>query len=82
MIGRALAFTFSLPIHLYRYTLRPLIGSNCRFHPSCSQYTLEALRRRGPIIGLWLTARRLARCHPWGGSGFDPVPDPPGQKEQ
>ena len=67
------------PIYLYRYALSPLIGPVCRYQPTCSAYALEALEKRGPIIGLWLTARRLARCHPikWlgGSEGFDPVPE-------
>ena len=67
------------PIYLYRYTLSPLIGPVCRYQPTCSAYALEALEKRGPIVGLWLTARRLARCHPikWlgGSEGYDPVPE-------
>lgn len=68
----------SAPIHLYRFTLSPLLPPSCRFTPSCSAYALEALKLHGPIKGLWLTARRLSRCHPisWlgGSSGVDPVP--------
>lgn len=68
----------SAPIHLYRFTLSPLLPPSCRFTPSCSAYALEALKLHGPLKGLWLTARRLSRCHPitWlgGSSGVDPVP--------
>jgi putative membrane protein insertion efficiency factor len=68
----------SAPIHLYRGLLSPLLPMSCRFTPSCSAYALEALKLHGPVKGLWLTARRLSRCHPisWlgGSSGFDPVP--------
>lgn len=68
----------SAPIHLYRFTLSPLLPPSCRFTPSCSAYALEALKLHGPVRGLWLTARRLSRCHPisWlgGSSGIDPVP--------
>ena len=68
----------SAPIHLYRFTLSPLLPPSCRFTPSCSAYALEALKLHGPVKGLWLTARRLSRCHPitWlgGSSGVDPVP--------
>ena len=58
----------------YRYTLSSLIGRSCRFVPTCSEYALEALERHGARRGGWLTLRRMARCHPWGGSGLDPVP--------
>ena len=61
-------------VHLYRWTLSPLLGPRCRFAPSCSEYALEALARHGALAGSWLALRRLLRCHPWGGSGFDPVP--------
>ena len=68
----------SAPIHAYRLLLSPLMPARCRFTPSCSAYALEALDQHGPAKGLWLTVRRLARCHPisWlgGSSGFDPVP--------
>ena len=60
----------------YRYLLAPLIPGHCRYLPTCSHYGLEALRVHGPIWGGWLTLRRLLRCHPWGGHGFDPVPAP------
>jgi uncharacterized protein len=74
-IGIAL---LSAPIRAYRGLLSPLMPNACRFTPSCSVYALEALHQHGPVKGLWLTARRLARCHPitWlgGSSGFDPVP--------
>jgi len=68
----------SAPIRAYRAVISPLSPHVCRFSPSCSVYALEALHHHGPIKGLWLTARRLSRCHPisWlgGSSGFDPVP--------
>lgn len=63
-----------LLIKLYRYTLSPLLGPNCRYTPSCSEYAIEAVRRHGACNGGWLTIRRLCRCHPWGGHGHDPVP--------
>ncbi|HZA66499.1 MAG TPA: membrane protein insertion efficiency factor YidD [Geminicoccaceae bacterium] len=65
-----------LPIRLYRYLLSPWIGPRCRYLPTCSEYALEALARHGPLAGTWLTLRRIARCHPWGGFGYDPVPAP------
>jgi putative membrane protein insertion efficiency factor len=76
---RSLAIAIlSAPIRAYRFAISPLLPNTCRFTPSCSVYALEALNRHGPVTGLWLTIRRLARCHPitWlgGSSGFDPVP--------
>ena len=67
-----------LPIRLYQWTLSPLLPRSCRFAPSCSEYAAEAILAHGPIVGGWLALRRLARCHPWGGHGYDPVP-PSGQ---
>ena len=58
----------------YRYTLSPLVGGHCRYCPTCSEYAMEAIARHGGRRGGWLTLRRLLRCHPWGGSGLDPVP--------
>jgi hypothetical protein len=78
-IGRVLA---QVPARLlvgaigaYRYALSPLLGTNCRFEPSCACYGQEAVRRHGAIGGAWLALRRILRCHPWGGMGYDPVPD-------
>jgi putative membrane protein insertion efficiency factor len=61
-------------LRLYQISLSPLLGSACRFEPSCSRYAAEALENFGFARGLWLAARRLARCHPLGKSGYDPVP--------
>ena len=64
----------SVPIWIYRKAISPLIGPRCRYSPTCSEYALEALRVHGPFVGLWLSVRRLLRCHPFGGHGWDPVP--------
>lgn len=62
-------------IKVYQYTLSPFIGRNCRFMPSCSNYGIEALRKHGAIKGSILAIYRILRCNPWGGSGYDPVPE-------
>lgn len=77
VISRVLTWPLIGGIYLYRFTLAPLIGGQCRFTPTCSQYALDALRLRGPFVGSWLTLRRLARCHPFCQGGYDPVPHPP-----
>ena len=59
---------------LYYWILSPILGNRCRFAPSCSEYAHQALERHGVSKGLYLTTKRLCRCHPWGGHGFDPVP--------
>lgn len=64
-----------LSIKLYRYLISPLLGSQCRFYPSCSQYSEEVYRRFGLLKGTWLTLQRLFKCHPWHAGGFDPAPD-------
>jgi uncharacterized protein len=69
---------FSLPLlallWIYRHLISPVIPPACRYHPSCSQYALEAVREHGPLAGPWLALRRLLRCHPWAAGGPDPVP--------
>lgn len=64
-------------ITLYQRTLSPLVGQSCRFQPTCSHYAQDAYRAYGFWRGSWLTLRRIGRCHPWGGHGFDPVPPHP-----
>jgi putative membrane protein insertion efficiency factor len=70
-----LAHIFALPVKFYRLVISPVIGSNCRYQPTCSEYALEALKAHGALKGGWLAARRISRCHPLGGSGYDPVLD-------
>ena len=61
-------------IRFYQLVLSPMLGSNCRFYPSCSAYTAEAIQKHGSLKGIYLGARRISRCHPWNAGGFDPVP--------
>jgi putative membrane protein insertion efficiency factor len=70
-----LARALSLLIRGYQLTLSPWLGRACRFTPSCSQYGIDALTTHGTLAGVWLTVRRLLRCHPWCAGGHDPVPD-------
>lgn len=62
-------------IRVYQFLISPLLGSNCRFHPTCSRYMMEAISRFGIIRGTWLGLRRLSHCHPWHEGGTDPVPE-------
>lgn len=71
---RILAFPFILLIKFYQLVISPWMGPKCRFTPTCSKYAEEALRKHGVFKGLWLAIKRIGRCHPWGGSGYDPVP--------
>lgn len=73
-IKHLLSLPFILLIKFYQAAISPLLGPKCRFTPTCSHYGVEALKKHGPIKGLWLTLKRLSKCHPWGSSGFDPVP--------
>lgn len=66
--------TLILLIRIYQYTLSPYIGRSCRYTPSCSVYSIEAIEKHGAIKGGWLAAKRIGSCNPWGGSGYDPVP--------
>ena len=59
----------------YQLPISPMLGANCRYHPTCSAYMVQALQKHGPAKGLWLGLKRIGRCHPWGGTGHDPVPD-------
>ena len=74
-----LQFILLALLRFYRWAISPLLtalagGVICRFDPSCSQYAMEAIQKHGALRGLWLTVKRLGRCHPWGGCGHDPVP--------
>ncbi|MFZ1798243.1 MAG: membrane protein insertion efficiency factor YidD [Chitinophagaceae bacterium] len=73
-LTKILSYPFILIIRIYQLVLSPLLGPKCRFTPTCSQYALEALKKYGVLKGLWLAIKRISRCHPAGGSGYDPVP--------
>ena len=69
-----LIYPFLLLIRAYQVVISPMLGDRCRFFPSCSEYSMDALRRHGLFKGLWLAMRRVGRCHPWHPGGYDPVP--------
>ncbi len=65
---------FLLPVYFYRFAISPLFPPACRYTPTCSRYMIEAVMKYGVIKGGWMGFKRIMRCHPWGGSGYDPVP--------
>ncbi len=67
-------FVLIMPIKLYQYTLSPMLGASCRYTPTCSAYSIQALKKHGPIKGSYLAIKRILSCNPWGGHGHDPVP--------
>ncbi|MCH7783792.1 MAG: membrane protein insertion efficiency factor YidD [Bacteroidetes bacterium] len=71
---RILTYPFVILIRGYQILLSPIFPSTCRYHPTCSQYSIEALRTHGLFKGGWLALKRISNCHPWGGSGHDPIP--------
>lgn len=73
-IQQALKWLIILPVRFYQVAISPLIGSRCRYQPTCSHYMIGAIEEWGIFKGLWLGLKRIGRCHPWGGHGFDPVP--------
>jgi len=75
LLRKILIFPFVLLIRLYQVLISPLFPSSCRYSPTCSHYGIEAFQKHGLIRGGWLTIKRIASCNPWGGSGYDPVPE-------
>ena len=69
-----LSYILLISIYFYRACISPMLPPSCRYTPTCSQYAIEAIKRHGPFRGTWLAIKRICRCHPWGGSGYDPVP--------
>jgi len=74
MLNKVATFPLLILIRGYQLIISPLLGSNCRFMPTCSEYAMESLRSHGLIKGSYLTIKRIGKCHPWGGHGYDPIP--------
>lgn len=74
MISKFFSFLFLLIIKAYKTLISPLLAPSCRYMPTCSDYGVQAIQKYGPFKGGWLTIKRISRCHPWGGHGYDPVP--------
>ena len=71
---KLLALPFILLIKIYQWVISPILGPKCRFTPTCSTYSILAFKKYGLFKGFWLSIKRISRCHPWGGHGYDPVP--------
>lgn len=82
IIKNVLTWILLLPVYFYRAVISPLMPPSCRYTPTCSQYTIEALKKHGPFKGFYLSVKRIISCNPWGGSGYDPVPDPKPKKRK
>ena len=80
-VKKVLVFVVLLPVYLYRIFISPLLGHSCNFAPTCSNYMIEAVKKRGVIVGVWLGTKRLCRCNPWNKNaiGYDPVPEKEGK---
>tara|TARA_B100000780_G_scaffold99132_1_gene69214 strand:- start:7154 stop:7384 length:231 start_codon:yes stop_codon:yes gene_type:complete len=73
-IKKIVSAPFLFLIFLYQKLISPLLGPTCRYTPTCSQYTKEAIKKYGPLKGIWISLNRILKCNPWGGKGYDPVP--------
>ncbi len=74
-MNRILTYPFILLVRFYQVAISPYMPSSCRYSPTCSHYTIEALNKHGLLKGSWFAIKRISSCHPWGGSGYDPVPE-------
>tara|TARA_Y100000996_G_scaffold397112_1_gene363876 strand:+ start:715 stop:957 length:243 start_codon:yes stop_codon:yes gene_type:complete len=74
MLNKIIIFPLLIIIKVYQLLISPILRGNCRFLPTCSEYAIESLKSHGLIKGIILTIKRIARCHPWGGHGYDPIP--------
>jgi len=77
MIRKIFSYIFIFPVKIYQWIISPILPQSCRFNPTCSNYMIEAIKEWGPFKGIYLGSRRIAKCHPWGGFGEDPVPQNP-----
>jgi len=82
MLKRILIFPFMLLIRFYQVAISPYTPASCRYAPTCSHYALESLKIHGLLKGGWLAVKRISKCHPWGGSGYDPVPEKEGDNKK
>lgn len=80
IINRFVTWLLLIPVYIYRGAISPLLPPSCRYTPTCSRYAIEALKKHGPIKGSYLSAKRILSCNPWGGFGYDPVPEPTKRK--
>lgn len=80
MIKKFFQAIFIFPVKIYQYVISPILPGACRYHPTCSNYTIEAIKEWGPLKGTWLGIKRISTCHPWGGQGLDAVPKKPVKK--
>ncbi|MDX1478352.1 MAG: membrane protein insertion efficiency factor YidD [Saprospiraceae bacterium] len=80
-MNRLLKRLFIFPVRVYQWTISPLLGPSCRYEPTCSHYMVQAIEEWGVLKGTWLGIKRISRCHPWGGHGYDPVPQKPRNRE-
>ncbi len=74
MLNKIVTYPLILLVRVYQLIVSPMLGSNCRFMPTCSEYALESLKTYGLIKGTYLTIKRIGKCHPWGSNGYDPIP--------
>jgi putative membrane protein insertion efficiency factor len=75
MILNTVAMSLRTLVRGYQLLISPVLAGSCRYHPTCSSYAIEAIDNHGAVLGSWLSLKRILRCHPWGGSGYDPVPE-------
>ncbi|MCL1822096.1 MAG: membrane protein insertion efficiency factor YidD [Prolixibacteraceae bacterium] len=82
ILKKVLGFIVLFPVYIYKYAISPFTPASCRYTPTCSTYAIEAVKIHGPYKGTWLAVKRISRCHPWGSSGYDPVPPKEPKKKQ